>query len=322
MNPKRTIGYKACPYQSYHSELALIEHFRHSKYATKNPNNASIFLVPNYSACFYNQCLSSNVTTPHMCRYQAEEYIRNILSYIEESKPYWTRNEGQDHVFVFAWDTATALFKNDPHLLTRLHNTIHLTHHAARDSIYFKPKRDISIPCHRLIEFERKDFRKTKKTIKAYFRGAILKNPQYSLEIRQKLKSMYGNAPGFFINDQHSEFYIHEMVKSKYSLCPPGWAEWSPRFYDALQLESIPVLFEKKWTLPFADIIDYSRISFVCPDIKLPKCLQEHDGYYNTYIKQVTAVKHLLDYISDGFNALDMIARDLSIRQTGSKLNK
>lgn len=312
LNPHGTISYNECPYQSYHSELALIEYVRQSKYYTNDYRKASIFLVPNYSACFYNQCLSKAKDSRDNCSQKSEDYMFKILNYIDETKPYWRQLEGRNHVFIFSWDKASGLFKNNPILWTLLRNSIHLTHHATNNSIYFKPKSDVSIPCHRKFEYKQQW---VAKTIEAYFRGAILADKSYSSGIRQLLKKYYEGATDILIYNEHNEFYIHELLRSRHALCPPGWAEWSPRIYDAVYSASLPILFEKKWLLPFRDVIEYEQILMTCSVLNLTECIHTQKSYYGKKLRHMLAVRHLLKYNFEGIGATDMIVRSLSTFQ-------
>lgn len=141
----------------------------------------------------------------------------------------------------------------------------------------------------------------------------------YSSGIRQQLKKLYSNRTDVIINDKHNEFYIQELSRSRYALCPPGWAEWSPRIYDAIHVGSLPVLFETTWLLPFRDIIDYDKIILKCSGQELIECIAKAEGNYTNRHKQVLAVKHLLSYNSGGIGAMDMVVRALSLNSRSKK---
>ena len=84
--------------------------------------------------------------------------------------------------------------------------------------------------------------------------------------IRDKIKQIYGTDKDFSLHmkpwtdtvpQNQLEFFIDITTRSKFSLCPRGYGAQSFRFYEILQLNSIPVIvYDKEW-LPFKNEIDY-----------------------------------------------------------------
>ena len=100
----------------------------------------------------------------------------------------------------------------------------------------------------------------TKKDIFCSFVGSA------SHPVRQTIKETYINDSDFqlymkpwtqAIPEAQLNFFIDITNRSKFSLSPRGYGAQSFRFYEILQLNSIPVIvYDKKW-LPFEDEIDY-----------------------------------------------------------------
>jgi len=84
--------------------------------------------------------------------------------------------------------------------------------------------------------------------------------------VRDTIKETYINDSDFelymkpwthAIPEAQLNFFIDITNRSKFSLSPRGYGAQSFRFYEILQLNSIPVIvYDKKW-LPFEDKIDY-----------------------------------------------------------------
>lgn len=84
--------------------------------------------------------------------------------------------------------------------------------------------------------------------------------------IRDRIKQEYGSDKDFklymkpwtdTVPQNQLEFFIDITTRSKFSLCPRGYGAQSFRFYEILQLNSIPVIvYDKEW-LPFKGEIDY-----------------------------------------------------------------
>ena len=117
------------------------------------------------------------------------------------------------------------------------------------------------------------------RTNLAYFRGTVepasataAQRESYSGGVRQALKRLTADAPGFFVNEtfltDHAEFFI-EQASSVFCLAPPGWVGWSPRLYQAMAAGCIPVFFSPTdgsdaTVLPFRSRIPWDAMSVRC----------------------------------------------------------
>lgn len=96
--------------------------------------------------------------------------------------------------------------------------------------------------------------------------------------LRQNLYQNLQNVPGFYFTsprwwtptvsrDQFTEF-INITQRSWFTLCPRGYGLQSFRFFEVLQLGSIPIfVYNSEW-FPFEDFVDWSTFSI---------CVHEND---------------------------------------------
>jgi hypothetical protein len=97
--------------------------------------------------------------------------------------------------------------------------------------------------------------------------------------IRDRIKQIYDSDKDFKLHmkpwtdtipQNQLEFFIDITTRSKFSLCPRGYGAQSFRFYEILQLNSIPVIvYDKEW-LPFNDEIDYDSFCVLVKVDEIP----------------------------------------------------
>lgn len=115
------------------------------------------------------------------------------------------------------------------------------------------------------------------RTSLATFRGTIIDKPGgwhfYSRGIRQKWLKKYEFDENIKITAVHPKegfgnkaanyqrTYRNDFLTSTYCLCPPGWATWTPRLYEALLLGCIPAVVADDNVLPFSRTLDYTQFA-------------------------------------------------------------
>ncbi len=97
--------------------------------------------------------------------------------------------------------------------------------------------------------------------------------------IRDRIKQIYDSDKDFSLHmkpwtdtipQNQLEFFIDITTRSKFSLCPRGYGAQSFRFYEILQLNSIPVIvYDKEW-LPFKSEIDYESFCVLIKASEVP----------------------------------------------------
>lgn len=126
--------------------------------------------------------------------------------------------------------------------------------------------------------------------------------------IRRKMFAELSNKVGFelyckewsgHIGKFQEDFFIKKTCESLFSLCPRGYGASSFRFYEAMQLESVPVfIYDKPW-FPFENIIDWDSFSIRVNenDIdKIPDILIKKTPFVNEMAQK--AKKIYKDYFS------------------------
>lgn len=274
----------SCPYQFYSTELyipSILSHRLGHQFKNVDPIlypdliQAHYYLVPQYSTCHYHQCIQEPGADLKVCKSKAADYIRAILDYVEVTYPFWDRNQGTDHLFIFAWDFATNLFP-DPFLRSRLASSIHLTHIGTNVATrYFDPTKDICIPPLRDYSEVKNpnrfqshtELRHSDRPIFAYFRGEFRNATKYGNGIRHAIKKLGIYHPHhYYVQWGHSQYYWNEIGKARFALCPPGWASWSPRLFDAIISGAIPIIISDEWAPPFTSLLNYTDFSIRLPE--------------------------------------------------------
>ena len=91
--------------------------------------------------------------------------------------------------------------------------------------------------------------------------------------VRDRMTTALKDDPLFYINcggwswvieKQKETHFLDVISKSKFTLCPRGYGAQSFRFYEALQLGSVPIYIHDdiSW-LPYSDILDWNAFAIV-----------------------------------------------------------
>lgn len=319
---------ETCPFQIYAAEIVVPEYIkRHKLRFEADPDKASFFMVPQFSSCYYHMCLQEAGSTIDECKQKTRQYFEGILNWVEDTYPYWDRNGGKDHLFVFSWDQGSELLGYNSVLSNRVASSIHLVHHGKRgkDDQNYVAEKDVVIPVYRnFFTADRIKSKNIHKKIFAYFRGTLSEEFEYGQGARKYIRYLGQSKPGkYFVKEGHSEYYWNELAHSTFAFCPPGWSLWSPRFYDALVSNSIPVLFGNTWVLPFEGLIDYSALSIVIneKDIKSTEKILQNIKASETR-KMIEAINNAVGYlrydddnIEDG--PIEFILREILSKHPG-----
>jgi len=122
-----------------------------------------------------------------------------------------------------------------------------------------------------------------KKDIFCSFVGSIIEG-----SLREKIYRLYHTDLDIVFSPQNWTpqvsndrllTFIDTTKRSKFTLCPRGYGAQSFRIYEAIQLNSIPVIiYDKRW-FPFEDVIDWSSF-----------CILIHENDINQLKDKLTCI--------------------------------
>lgn len=158
-----------------------------------------------------------------------------------------------------------------------------------------------------LVNIPKKTF--TEKNILCSFVGNITAN-HVTPNVREIMKNELSNNSNFFFNhsggwtpvvniDLQKKF-VNITIDSKFALAPRGYGRGSFRFFECLQLGTIPVYLwnDEEW-LPFKTIIDYNKLCFSMHISQIHelenKLLSINEEQYNNMFEYYNSIKHLFE---------------------------
>jgi probable glucuronoxylan glucuronosyltransferase IRX7 len=176
-----------------------------------------------------------------------------------------------------------------------MHNSIFLSHLGDLNMGCFQTHRDIVIPPYISSDRIRTAWKKNsqhddeRRNILAHFRGTVYwqhetpdpslliksgKSDLYSYGVRQYLLEHFKDDKDVKVYEGGSEHYVEEVLSSKFCLCPRGFAPWSRRLFDAVQLGCIPVIIADGIELPYEEFLDYTSFSVKIAEVEVSKLKQ------------------------------------------------
>ena len=149
-----------------------------------------------------------------------------------------------------------------------------------------------------------------KRPIFCSFVGSITHN------VRKTMIDMYRNNPRFHIltrdgwtnqiHSGHQDQFTEVTLKSKFALAPRGYGRSSFRFFEILELRTIPIYIwnDIEW-LPYKNVLDYDAFSISIHETELD-ILEEilmniTEKKYNAMLAEYQRIKHMfgLDYMCE-----------------------
>ena len=128
--------------------------------------------------------------------------------------------------------------------------------------------------------------------------------------LRQKMFFSIGRNPNFKFDVSgewtnsvplvKADTFINTTLNSKYCLAPRGFGRSSFRFFEAMQLDTVPVYFwdDAEW-LPYKDVLDYTKFSVSIHESEVDKTAQILKSIsHERYLSMVEELKRVRPYFT------------------------
>ena len=243
-------------------------------HSTSNPEEATLFYIPIYTAQLYHSLLLDQRLNHADSLNQTAEAVRRALSWVKDSFPFWNRLQGMDHFMVAPLDhgrcssLAGLTHQDFGNMFTIQSSGDHLLRDFETHSWQcYQPGRDLLIPLRTEARFTLNDIVKpgnTARYISILYRFVgggrgdygILRNHILNQEQESPIP---GSVAGWHtVNGTHED-----MQHSVFCVCPPGIAQHTLRIWRAIIFGCIPVTLFTANDVPYQHYthLDYSKFT-------------------------------------------------------------
>lgn len=259
-----------CSSHLFAAEVAIHRALLTSDVRTFDPWEADFFFVPVYVSCNFST-VNGFPAIGH-----ARSLIAAAIGLVSSQLPFWNRSRGADHVFVASHDFGSCFHTLEDVAIADgvpkfLKNSIVLQTFGVKHNHPCQDVEHVVIPPYISPESVRSTLKKSPVTghrdIFAFFRGKMELKPKnvsgrfYSKRVRTDIWRRYGSDRRFYLRRERFAGYQSEIVRSKFCLCPLGWAPWSPRLVESVALGCVPVIIADGIWLPFPGAVPWADIS-------------------------------------------------------------
>ncbi|KAG9146489.1 hypothetical protein Leryth_011757 [Lithospermum erythrorhizon] len=272
---------KRCTNHLFASEVAIHKALLNNEdVRTLNFWDADLFFVPVYVSCNFST-VNGFPAIGH-----ARQLLTEAVHIISSEFPFWNRSHGSDHIFVASHDYGACFHAMEDRAKADgipefMKNSIMLQTFGVK---HYHPCQDVEnvvVPPYVSPESIRKTLAKTpidgRRDIFAFFRGKMELHPKnisgrfYSKKVRTVIWKKYGGDRRFYLKRHRFAGYQSEIVRSKFCLCPLGWAPWSPRLVESVVLGCVPVIIADGIRLPFSSTVSWAEISLTVAESDVDK---------------------------------------------------
>lgn len=312
-------------------EVILHRYFLRSSCRVYDPNDADLFLVPDYRACHVHlkprpggtSGLTTNgkddwsvIIGNHSDKVRSIDQMNQTFGELLGSlEPWYSRNNGMDHVFIWSDQGFVVNFTHTyPEWRENIYHSIFLTteaHTPGCGQSCFSPWKDFTIPGHldrfRVEMVQNKNKATRERTLLFNFHGRMPSNHAYysKVFVRGAIEHYFKNKPNVSVGDFVPN-YFEIMGNSHFCLIPYGTSSWTNTLYTSFHAGCIPVILSDHFVLPFQDHIDWHDITIRWPEHGDYEQLYDMLwSFANEHIDEVERIKSKLDRFRCWFNWYD-----------------
>ncbi|KAG5242787.1 glycosyltransferase [Salix suchowensis] len=269
------------------------------RFIARHPDEAQAFLLPISVAYIIHYVYMPRIT---FSRDQLQRLVTDYVRVLADKHPYWNRTHGADHFSVSCHDWAPDVSRANPELFKHFIRALC----NANISEGFQPRRDVSIP-EIFLPVGKLGPPGREKILLEHW-----KEKDDEIQVHEYLTQR---------SKTKNNLYFELMGRTKFCLCPSGYEVASPRVVTAIQLGCVPVTISDNYSLPFSDVLDWSKFSVDIPSEKIPDIKTILKGIsvrrYLTMQRRVMQIRRhfMLNRPAQPYDMLHMILHSVWLRR-------